>query len=357
MKAIKIFSSVGKISWVIFKFFGFIPASSHDFRKMEKLDIFSVTWSGIVMISVTIYAGVIMKYQEGIFNVTALGKINDTLKFLSGSAAHFVSLCESVMNMKKFRLIFKRLTMFDDECKNLNVNFIIYKREFLKSFAIRFFCTFVIGTLMDLYVLFSIDSGSNFVAANLFPTIACRLKHLQYMFYLHLILSKIKIIQIELTKSFEDSSHRFHSATYERDCEKLIDRLQVLKNVYGILWRTTHDINEMFVWSITANLIHNFVQLGCDSYWAVINYWEAYDEQECLKLIYIITATVVLIVSMLRDANLVKIESAKIPVILHRLRKSRDEFTVYKMESICTISRFLDIKNILIHFSIQLRYK
>lgn len=332
MKAIKVFSSVRKISWGIFKFLGFIPASLDEFRKSEKVEIFSMTWSGLIIAVVTIYAAVIMRYQEGIFNQTAIGNINDTLKFLTGSSAHFVSLCESMMKVKKFRMIFKHLTMFDEECKNLNVNFAIYKREFLKSFAIRFFWFFVIGAVMEIYVIVTLDSGRKFILANLFSTIACRLKHLQYMFYLHLMLSKVKIIQIELVKSFEDSSRRFHSTTYERDCEKLIDRLQMLKNVYGILWRTTHEISEMFVWSITANLIHNFVQIGCDSYWTVMKYWEASDD--CTQLIFIISATVVLIVSMLRDANAIQIESSKIPVRMHSLRKSREEFAVYKMESI-----------------------
>lgn len=46
-----------------------------------------------------------------------------------------------------------------------------------------------------------------------------------------------------------------------------------------------------------------------------------------------ITATVSVLLVMLRDANQVKIESAKIPVILHSLRKARDEFALYKMAS------------------------
>lgn len=339
MRAIKLFSSISKVSWGVFKFLGFIPATLEQRRRGETVEIFSMTWTGLITVAVTMYAAVILRCQEGIFNQSPIGNINDTLKFLTGSVAHFVSLCESMMKVRKFKLICKRLSLLDEECKNLNINITRYERKFLKSFAIRFLFFIVFVPLLELHVILSVD-WAKFILANLFSTFACRLKHLQYMFYLHLILSKVKIIQIELVRSFDEASSRFHSSsnssTGERDCEKLIDRLQGLKNVYACIWRTTHDINEMFVWSITANLIHNFVQIGCDSYWTVIKFSDmtVTEEQDDMTfLVFIVATTILIILVMLKDANHVKVESAKVPVILHSLRKSRDEFGLYKMVS------------------------
>lgn len=293
MRAIKLFSSVRKISWGIFKLFGFVPGLFHGAGRGDTVEIYSMTWSTLVMIGVTMYGAVILMCQEKIFNQTPIGNINDTLKFLTGTVAHFVSLCESMMKVKKFRMIFKRMSMLDDECKTLNINFAIHQRTFLRCYAIRFLAFCLLFILVEAHVYLNIELPTFFLA-NLFPSSACRMRHLQYMFYLHLILSKVKIIQIELVRSFDEARYRFqNSTTYARDCEELIDRLQVLKNVYGMLWRTTHDINEMFVWSITANLIHNFVQIGCDSYWT----WTFFNFQEELDPDMTIRNSLILIVN------------------------------------------------------------
>lgn len=314
MKAIKIYSSVHKISCIFFKCFGFIPASIDN----SATESFMIFWSCVILLLIIVHFVLSMWFQEFILSQAPVGNVNDFLKFCSGSIAYFVIIVESLYGIRKFKIIAERIKLLDEKFQTLGQSSYrkFYRTEFVEVFAKRFVFFVLLHVGAEIYLILTVD-WINFILANLIPGMACRLRHIHYISYIHLIRSKLKTIQFELGESFHGNY----------DNKGLIKRLQTLKDVHGILWRMTFDINEMFAWSITATLIRNFVQIGCDSYWVFVNYSrQPLDMQSLIN----IAPGALLLVIMLSDANEIQTESAKIPILLHsqkRLKTNNDDIS------------------------------
>jgi hypothetical protein len=142
------------------------------------------------------------------------------------------------------------------------------------------------------------------------------------------------MVQDEMQKIVDASKFRLFSQD-KAEYEKVLDRLQTLKNTYKLLWDVSFEINEVFTWSITANLIQNFVQTGCDLYWC----WISFAQKTIEYPIYcsIILPPVLLISLVLFEANRVKVEALKIPVQIHDISKCKREVELYNMVSELTV--------------------
>lgn len=318
MKAIKIYSTVHKISWTTFRLFGFVPGSSE--KKKEKS---LITWSFLLLAITSCIVATTFWFQEYILNQKPVGNINDSLKFTTRCIAYCIMIIESLYEMENSKLLSEKWKQLDEELKKLKINLRKYELEFLRTFSIRFIFFISLGIIIEAYLIVYADT-KNFTLVNLFPGWGSRTSYMYYMHNTHLITSKLKIIQYEMLESFVMRS---------QESEKLVKRLQTLKTGHGKLWRITHEINEMFAWSITANLIQNFVQLGCDSYWFVIIYFEEPWDLSFLVMwaVVVIIPSLLLIVVILNDANEVQTESAKIAVILHSQRRSKNDLALHNM--------------------------
>jgi hypothetical protein len=320
MKAIKFYSTVHKVSFILFRLFGFIPASIDNLATQS----FMIFWSYIILFLIIIHFMISMRFQEFLLSQSPVGNVNDFLRLCSGSIAYFVIIIESLCGIRKYKVITKSIKLLDEELETLGRDFKKFEFEFVKIFAINFLIFFILHFGSEIYLVVTYDWIIYTIVANMIPGLAFRLRHIQYIFYILLIRSKLRIIQNELTESF--------NANY--DSKRLIKRLQTLKDVHGILWRMTYDINEMFAWSITATLIRNFLQIGCDSYWAFIHYnTQPPDSQTSIN----IAPSAILLVIMLSEANEIQTESAKIAILLHskkRLKTNNDD-PLHNMVSCC----------------------
>lgn len=86
-----------------------------------------------------------------------------------------------------------------------------------------------------------------------------------------------------------------------------------------------------FSWSLAANLVQNFVQMGCDSYWTFLSLLDYPNDNDYFILILGIVTPIFTIFVVLFEATKIKNEALKIPVMLHSIRKSKTEVELYKM--------------------------
>lgn len=326
----KIYLNAAKFSNIVYQFFGFFPVfvkvkSSMKHSKLSEILI--QLWSIIVLTFIFINILIVAQNQEIIFNENSLDKANDILKFSCVTAAVVIFIVESLVNVREFKMIFKKFQKFENELKVYGVKFENYQTRMMKDYARKFILIVFTQTIFETYIISS-DFWTDFWLVNSIPSCVCRLRHLQYIYFLHIIRYKVLMLQDELEKIVQNSKLRFLSHD-ENVYEKTLDRLQSIKNAYGILWDVTFDVNEVFTWSIAANLVHNFVQIGCDSYWAYISLSK--NELDMFLSFTIITPAVFLIFLVLYEANEIKVEALKIPVLLHSIKKSKKEVDLYKM--------------------------
>lgn len=324
-----IYSKVENFSILIFKALGFYPLikqqSTKNGSKLPQLMI--QAWSIVVFLLVCINILSVVTNDEQVFDDISLGNANNILKYGFTNVSLLVFLAESFVHIRNFQLIFKKFHKVKNELKVLRVDFENYKTKMVKEYAIKFLIFITLETISQVYIVSNINWRTFWIVNNV-PSFLCRIRHVQYIFFLHLIRFDVKIIQDELAKIVNDSKMRFFS------CDKCVydatlDRLQALKNAYGVLWNVVFDINEIFTWSITANILQNFVQIGCDSYWVYISLSRGTFGFfiSCFNTV----PTVVLLSLVLFEANRVEIDALKIPVQIHSIRKCKRECDLYQM--------------------------
>ena len=356
----KFYAQVEKLSKIIFRGFGLFPVSIDTQHVNSNLsDIILKCWSLFILFLATINISTIVKYKEEIFDNTSIGIINDSLKFAAVLVAVYVIIIETLVNSEKFKNVYRKLHSFDDKCKSLHVNLKRYRVKMTKVFGIQFIFISLIQVFVETFVFFNIE-WTEFWSANIFLVTLCRMRHLQYVYFLHLIRSRIAILRDELAKIVHQSHRRVLS--YENSLqEETLDRLQIIKTAHGILWGLTFEINDIFTWSLTANLVQNFLQIGCDSYWAYLFSYKYPDQREfkLLILCFLTVLPLTQIFMVLYEANTIKVEASKLPVQLHTIRKIKSETELYKLVRITlkfliTIFFFLPFKSFkIIHFSLQ----
>lgn len=345
----KFYVQVEKLSKIIFRGFGLFPVfadTQHVHSKMS--DVILKCWSLFVLFLATINISTIVKYKKEIFDDTSVGNINDSLKFAAVLVAVYVIIIETLVKGEKFKNAYRKLHSFDDKCKSLHVNLKRYRVKMTKRFGIQFIFVSLMQVSVETFVFFNIE-WTEFWSANIFLATLCRMRHLQYVYFLHLIRLRIAILRDELAKIVKQSHRQFLSSD-NSSYEEALDRLQMIKTAHGILWGLTFEVNEIFTWSLTANLVQNFLQIGCDSYWAYLLSYKYPDQRE-FKLVILCFLTILPLMQIfmiLYEANAIKVEASKLPVQLHTIRKIKSETELYKM---VRISKILDHK---IFFTFQI---
>lgn len=184
----------------------------------------------------------------------------------------------------------------------------------------------------------------NFWMANLIPIFACRLLHIQYVFFITIIKVHLIIIQDELQKLVS------YSLNHASLGSEILQKLQIIKNLYGILHELNTLVNEMFTISITANFVRDYVHCGCDSFWTYISFTTTRDIPHFPIVLSAVNPLIFILIS-LKEGDSVKTEAMKIPILLHSIRKNKYEVELYKVASKQVKSSVCGIKHeILSHY-------
>lgn len=161
---------------------------------------------------------------------------------------------------------YKKLNDFEAEIKALNINYRSYWYAIRKSFASKFFIVIFCSIGVETVMISSIGLNKQWQyiwVSNLLPILACRVLHLQYIYFVTIIRFHSIIIQDELQKFQKNKT--FQAVV-------VIKKLQCIKNLYGILHDLNLLVNDLFTFSLSANFVHEFVQCGCDSFWVYVSF-------------------------------------------------------------------------------------
>lgn len=240
--------TVVKVATVLFQFLGLFPVLIGDrnvFNQSKLPELLLTCWSFVWLISISVLNLFVVSNQELIFNDNPVGRVNDILKFASLSTAYVVLIIESLYNAQKFKSLFRGFERFNLECKNLGVNFEKYRSRTTKTVAIKYILIQSMHILVEISFWLLVESREwkSFWLVNFIPAFVCRIRHLQYIFFLHLIKSKIILMQEELGKIVANSRISFLSSN-QSVYEASLEHLQIIKNAYGILWKTTFEVND-----------------------------------------------------------------------------------------------------------------
>lgn len=329
LNKIKFFAQVEKFALSIFQLFGFFPTFIEE--RSDFATYFLKFWSFWMIFFITLNISSVVENKETIFHDTSVGKVNDILKYATVTLACYIIIFESLCNASRFQKVYQKFKLFDKECENLKVNFGLIRKRMEKNFAVHFISLLCMQLVCEAFII-SYIPWPEFWRVNIFSATICRIRHIQYIYYLHLIHTKVAILRSQLGKIVDYSEIRLLSSD-EAVYQETLNILQTVKTAYGILWDATFNVNEIFTWSLTANLIQTFVQVGCDSYWAYLSVSEDYNwlASSSVILVSLIFQPAILISLLLNKANQVKIDALKIPVQLHSIRKAKHEVDLYKM--------------------------
>lgn len=338
----KFYAQVEKFSKFLFRMLGFFPLfpNQRTFKKLSEVLI--RCWSLVVIILITTNISLISNDKDNVFDENSIEFINDLLKFSCATVSTYIIILESMINSKKFRKFYELLEIFKVECKLLNIDVKSYKTKVTKKFGKQFLFFVLMHISVELFVVYTVV-WTDFWSINIFPSCICRLRHLQYIYFLHLIQSKVTILKDEIKRIVEASRVHFLSSD-QTVYKSMLGRLQATKTAYGNLWKATFELNEAFTWSLTTNLVQNFVQIGCDSYLTFFRKPESSRVYQVVLFCCLNVSPVILISTILYQANKVENESSKIPIKLHSIRKSKLEVELYKMVSLYILkySKYLD---------------
>lgn len=262
---------VEKFSNKLCQFLGFYPiplsqpSTDKNYALKKKLIGF---WSWIIFILTHSALLTALFFGDFIFaKDNTAGKANDMLKFLTLYSAFIVAIMEKFFQREKLFKIYLKLGEFENESKKLQIHIETYWKAIRKYFSRKFILTCVVSFGMEFSMLFSIGISTQwqyFWMINLLPLLACRILHSQFIYYMTIIKFHSAIIRDELKKMVDNSRDQGGLSN------NYLEKLQVIKNLYGILHDLNLLVNEYFTFSIIANFVHEYVQCGCDSYWTYI---------------------------------------------------------------------------------------
>lgn len=239
---------VESFSKKLFQFLGLFPLCyDHQAnREQNKISEFFIKcWSFLWIFFILGHLSVVIRYSDSIFSNNPVGKANDILKFSVVFVAYIFIIAESLTKIGNLRNILRIAQDFQEECKFLKVNFKYYGNKVKLCYTKKFMFILLMQFLVEAFVGTLVDSTqwALFWFANYFPAFVCRIRHLQYIYFLHFIQSHILIVQNELEKIVNES--KFHFLSYKRDDYlRTLDKLQTIKTAHGILWKLTFEVNE-----------------------------------------------------------------------------------------------------------------
>lgn len=328
----KFYAQIEKFSKILFRMLGFFPLFPNQRTLKQFSEVLIRCWSLVVIVFITTNISLISNYEDNVFDESSIEIVNDLLKFSCATVSTYIIILDSLVNNEKFRKFYEMLDKFKVECKRLNIDVKSYKTKKTKKFGKQFLFFVLMQLSVEVFVVCTVD-WTEFWSINIFPSCICRLRHLQYIYFLHLIQSKVSILKDEIESSVE-ASHEYFLSSNRTVYKSILGRLQATKSAYGNLWKATFELNEAFTWSLTANLVQNFVQIGCDSYWSFFRKPDSSRVYQAVLFCCLNVPPVILISTILYQANKVENESSKIPIKLHSIRKSKLEVELYKMVSL-----------------------
>jgi hypothetical protein len=157
----------------------------------------------------------------------------------------------------------------------------------------------------------------------LLPLIICRLMCLHHIYYINLLASHIQYIQQELKELVKFAEYSIY---VKFDRSVISGRLEVFKDLYGLLFQLTENVNDLFCWSQGFNFIRMFLESTCDLHW----FYKDFAYYFPFLVFNFITMTVCLLL-LLRAANSCVQKAKSLAPLLFQIKYIDGEATLRRM--------------------------
>lgn len=320
-KFYKYFEALFRLSLQLFGYFSISTFETYTYRKLVEITL--KVWSSVIISWILFYISYALCNQEEIFSSYIIGKANDILKLVTVYLAFAINVIET-----NFR--YKRLLKLEKLCKNFEKigNFQKFQFQMKKIYAWKFIIMAVIVFIVEVQIVSTVTSSKwkCYWLLIVIPIVACRLRTMQYIYYLNLIRFYTKMIKYEMETIALYSS----KCTTKAETELISKKLQTLKHFYQLLYKVTNATNKFFCFSINFNFIHEFIESGTEFYYIYISLNEVIDDNLFTVYISAFGPTVFMFLP-LYEAELIECEASKIGEILHSIKKNEDDVELFKV--------------------------
>lgn len=334
----KIFLQAEKFSKIVFQIVGLnlvpLPGLSINYKLLKT---YLKLWACILLIVTLICTGIGIHFHDILLTDSYVGKANDGLKFVTVFLAYSVSLFETIVHQEMYEKIHIKLQKFEKVLAGLKVKFPKHYHNLRINFGRSFLVMFFISISMEIVIISSIGFSRQwqyFWMFNLIPVLACRMRILQYFYYVNLINLQVEVLNDEL----ESIANFTYWNLTSNHVPQVINVLQTLKNAYGIMHKTVSIINDINAFSLATLIIHEYIQSGCDYYWMHTAFSEYYREDAHIAVILSASIPLVFIYFCLNEAEKVEIKGSKTPVLLHSIRRNKNDIKLFKLVSLVTLT-------------------
>lgn len=330
----KFFIRIEKFSKLIFQIVGFnlIPINkTGDYYILWKF--YLKIWSFLMLLGVFIAAAVAINFHDYVFSDSFVGKANDVVKSITVYIAFSISLIEAFFHQDKYEKLYEKFREFKKVCSMLNVKFEKYYHRMRFYYGWRFILLFISSIAIEIIIIISIGFSRQwqyFWISNLIPIVACKMRNLQYFYYVNFIHHQVHIINDELSKIV---NYTYWNLT-SRNVHKLMLKIQTLKNSHGIVYRSTSIINEIYSFSLASLIVHQCIQSGCDFYWMHSIFMDYYRENAHIAVILPSTVPLIFVFFCLHESEMVEMRATKITVLLNGIRRNKDDEKLMKLVSL-----------------------
>ena len=293
-------------------------------------------WTCFLLFAALVGAGIGINFHDILLTETYVGKANDGLKFATVFLAYIVSLVETLINQKINQNIYRKLRKFEKVCAVLKVKFPKYYRNLRIRFGIKFLIMLFISISIEIIIISSIGFSrqwQNFWIFNLIPVLACRMRLLQYFYYVNLVNLQVEVLNDQL-ENIVNFTYWNLTSTH---VPKVLNLLQVIKNAYKNLYTTVSIINDINAFSLATLIVHEYIQSGCDYYWMYTAFSEYIQEDAHIAVFLSASIPLLFIYFCLNEAEKVEIKGSKIPVLLHSIRRNKSDVKLFKLVGLSEI--------------------
>jgi len=235
VKFYKYFDALFKLTLQLFGYFPISSLKTDTYRILVEISL--KVWSAVIISGILFYISYASCNQEDIFSNYIIGKANDILKFVTVYLAFAINVIET-----NFR--WRRLHKLEMLCKRFEKigNFNKFQHKMRRTYVWKFILMALLVLTVEVQIVTTVTSNKwkCYWLLIVIPILACRLRTMQYIYYLNLIRFYTKMIKHEMEMIALSSS----KCSTKAETDYISYRLQILKHFHLLLYKVTDAVNK-----------------------------------------------------------------------------------------------------------------
>lgn len=234
-------------------------------RKLNRNEKALAMWSLIhLLFALSIAFGIFYNQDVILYDKNVIGKMNDLLLLSSLYCGHALIIIESFYRKSFFVAIwldYSKIQKLNRKLHNDN--------KWLKEYFVMFIIYWIFTFSTEIFVRVDIEGKDSqwerFWYAGIISLLMTRMRHMQQLFYVELVLHLLRNINMHLknctewSKALQPEMHMSYNFVYKS--------MKCKKDQFKLLVEMIICINRIFCWSQLVNFGQNFLEITSELYW------------------------------------------------------------------------------------------